>query len=367
MAGVVEAVPVPAGALELLGPLAAALDGTGPAVLPVPSGQVAAPLPLEGWERDAALVVTTSGSTGVPKSVLLSAAALRASATATHDRLGGPGRWLLALPATHIAGVQVLVRSLVARLAPAVLDLAPGFRAAAFADAAVPLLASPGRHYTALVPTQLARLLAEDVEVLRGFDAVLLGGAATPPTLLAAARDAGVRVVTTYGMSETAGGCVYDGVPLDGVRVRLAAGRIELAGPTLALGYRGRRFADGWFRTGDLGRFGADGVLEVLGRADDVIITGGENVPPALVERVVSALPGVREVCVVGLPDAEWGQVVAAAVVPAGPPPSESDVRKAVRAGVGRAAVPKRVVFVAELPTRGPGKVDRTAVARLFG
>jgi O-succinylbenzoic acid--CoA ligase len=367
MANLVEAFPVPPGALDLLAPLRAALDGTGPAVLPVPFGQVVEPVALEGWERGAALVITTSGSTGAPKSVLLSAAALRASADATHARLGGPGRWLLALPATHIAGVQVLVRSLVAGTSPAVLDLEPGFRAAAFTEAARPLLATPGPHYTALVPTQLARLLADDVSALREFDAVLLGGAATPRPLLEAALAAGVRVVTTYGMSETAGGCVYDGVPLDGVRVRLASDRIELAGPTLALGYRGAPFADGWFRTGDLGRFRPDGTLEVLGRADDVIVTGGEKVPPVLVERALAAVPGVREVCVVGVPDAEWGQVVAAAVVALDPPPAESALREAVRSAVGRTAVPKRVLFLPSLPTRGPGKVDRAAVARSFG
>ncbi|MEO6083316.1 MAG: o-succinylbenzoate--CoA ligase [Umezawaea sp.] len=380
MATVVEAVIA---GPDLPDRLRAALDGTGPAVLPVPPGQVVAPVALEGWERGAALVITTSGSTGVPKSVLLSAAALRASAEATHDRLGGPGRWLLALPATHIAGVQVLVRSLVAGTTPAVLDLAAGFRAVTFATAARPLLAQPGPHYTALVPTQLSRLLADDPTVLKEFDGVLLGGAATPPPLLEAALAAGIRVVTTYGMSETAGGCVYDGVPLNGVRVRLAAdqlpegrfaltedriaeSRIELAGPTLALGYRGAPFADGWFRTGDLGRFRPDGTLEVLGRADDMIVTGGEKVPPVLVERALAAVPGVREVCVVGVPDPEWGQVVAAAIVATDPPPSESTLQDAVRSVVGRAAVPKRVLFLTALPTRGPGKIDRTAVARSF-
>jgi O-succinylbenzoic acid--CoA ligase len=209
--------------------------------------------------------------------------------------------------------------------------------------------------------------LAEDVAVLKEFDGVLLGGAATPQPLLEAAVAAGVRVVTTYGMSETAGGCVYDGVPLDGVEVRLVDGRILLAGPTLALGYRGERFVDGWFRTGDLGRLRGDGTLEVLGRADDVIVTGGEKVPPVLVERALAAVAGVREVCVVGVPDDEWGQVVVAAVVAFDPPPGEAELRDAVRSAVGRAAVPKRVLFLAELPTRGPGKVDRAAVARSFG
>ncbi|NUT51807.1 MAG: AMP-binding protein [Saccharothrix sp.] len=328
--------------------------------------------PLRGWETAAVLAVPTSGSTGEPKTVLLGADALTASAELTHARLGGPGTWLLALPTTHIAGVQVLVRSIVAGTEPGLMNLAEGFRATGFAAAARPVLARPGPHYTALVPTQLSRLVATEgpgLAAARRFDAVLIGGAATPPTLLERARALGVRVVTTYGMSETAGGCVYDGVPLDGVRVRLAEGRIELGGPVLALGYRGGEPFGEWFRTGDLGRVGADGVVEVLGRADDVIISGGENVAPAAVERVLTAQGGVREACVVGLPDPDWGQVVAAAVVPedAGDPPDVDGLCAAVGEVVGRFAMPKRVVFVSELPLRGPGKVDRRAVASSFG
>ncbi|WP_367134643.1 o-succinylbenzoate--CoA ligase [Saccharothrix sp. HUAS TT1] len=328
--------------------------------------------PLRGWEAEAVLAVPTSGSTGEPKAVLLGADALTTSAELTHARLGGPGRWLLALPTTHIAGIQVLVRSVVAGVEPGAMDLATGFRASGFAVAARPVLDSPGRHYTALVPTQLARLVATEgpgLAAVREFDAVLIGGAATPPSLLERSRRLGVRVVTTYGMSETAGGCVYDGLPLDGVRVRLAGGRVEIGGPVLALGYRGgERFGE-WFRTGDLGRVGADGLLEVLGRADDVIISGGENVVPGRVERVLVAQAGVREACVVGLADPEWGQVVAAAVVPedSGDPPDADELCAAVGEVVGRFAVPKRVAFVSELPLRGPGKVDRRAVARSFG
>ncbi|XVS64057.1 o-succinylbenzoate--CoA ligase [Actinosynnema sp. CA-299493] len=328
--------------------------------------------PLRGWETGAALAVTTSGSTGEPKTVLLGADALTASAELTHARLGGPGRWLLALPTTHIAGIQVLVRSVVAGVEPGVMDLAPGFRAADFAVAARPLLATPGRHYTALVPTQLARLVATEgpgLAAARQFDAVLIGGAATPPSLLERSRRLGVRVVTTYGMSETSGGCVYDGLPLDGVRVRLVDGRIEVGGPVLALGYQGGEPFGEWFRTGDLGRVLPDGTVEVLGRADDVIISGGENIAPTRVERVLVAQPGVREACVVGLPDAEWGQVVAAAVVPEDPgdPPDADELCAAVGDVVGRFAMPKRVAFVTELPLRGPGKVDRKAVASSFG
>ncbi|MCE6995897.1 o-succinylbenzoate--CoA ligase [Saccharothrix sp. S26] len=345
----------------------AALTGGGPVV-----AQDGDRAPLRGWETSAVLAVSTSGSTGEPKTVLLGADALTTSAELTHARLGGPGKWLLALPTSHIAGIQVLVRSVVAGVEPGVMDLAPGFRAADFAVAARPVLAEPGRHYTALVPTQLARLVATEgpgLAAVRQFDAVLIGGAATPPSLLERSRRLGVRVVTTYGMSETAGGCVYDGLPLDGVRVRLAEGRIELGGPVLALGYQGGEPFGEWFRTGDLGRIRADGTLEVLGRADDVIISGGENIAPTRVERVLAAQPGVREACVVGLADPEWGQVVAAAVVPEDPgdPPDADELCAAVGDVVGRFAMPKRVVFVSELPLRGPGKVDRKAVASSFG
>ncbi|SEP84462.1 O-succinylbenzoic acid--CoA ligase [Lentzea xinjiangensis] len=324
--------------------------------------------PLDGWEKRAVLGVPTSGSTGEPKTVLLDADALTTSAQATHDRLGGPGTWLLALPTGHIAGIQVLVRSIVAGTAPGVLDLSKGFRAMGFAQAAQPVLAQPGRHYTALVPTQLSRLVVGEgpgLEALRQFDGVLIGGAATPPKLLQQARALGVQVVTTYGMSETAGGCVYDGEPLQDVRLR-TDDVIEISGPVLALGYRGSEEPFGeWFRTGDLGRL-RDGRLEVLGRADDVIVTGGEKVPPVLVERALATVEGVLEACVVGVPDDEWGQVVAAVVVTRGTEPPVDELKAAVLEAVGRAATPKLVRFASELPLRGPGKVDRRAVADLF-
>lgn len=382
----------------LAGALASALDG-GPSVLPhaassaTPDTPDARP-PGAGWIEGTALVIETSGSTGEAKRVALSAAALRASAQATHRRLGGPGRWLLALPEHHVAGAQVIVRALLAGRPPWVLDNRDGFRAERFAAAATETLAaaSGSRCYTSLVPTQLHRVLAAGehhgraaLDALRGFDAVLVGGAAVPPALLTEARAAGVAVVTTYGMSETAGGCVYDGVPLDGARVRLdPAGRISLAGPMLASGYLGQpdataeAFADGWFRTSDLGRW-ADGRLRVLGRADDVITTGGAKVHPAAVERVLLAQPGVRAACVVGLPDREWGQLVAAAIVPDPPPPAAAEhprngpdpavhagLDAAIRAELGAPSVPKLLRVLPEMPLRGIGKPDRAEVARLL-
>jgi len=308
----------------------------------------------------------------------------------------------------HVAGVQVLTRSLVAGRPPAVLDLRGGFDPDAFAAAAAGMPA--GRRYTALVPTQLLRLLdagGAGLRALLGFDAVLVGGAACPAALLASARAAGIAVVTTYGMTETAGGCVYDGRPLRSVRMRIggpagtscdgpagtshdgpagsyhdgpaASGRVELAGPMLALGYRldtarasraatEAAFRGGWFRTGDHGRLTADGRLDVLGRLDEVIVTGGLKVAPAAVEAALIEAGGVAEACVVGVPDAEWGELVAAAVVARDParPPEPAALRSAARELAGAYAVPKLIRIVPALPRTGPGKIDRAGVRELL-
>lgn len=411
MSRLLEPLPTPTGpgVLGVLDRLRRALDGAGPALLPLPAddpaaaGRLSAALQVGSALPPAedppgnptALVIATSGSTGEAKGVLLGAAALRASAESTHARLGGPGRWLLALPAWHIAGMQVLVRSLLGGRPPVVLDLAAGFRPDAYAAAAADVLADSGPRYTSLVPTQLGRLLAEGgagLAALRGFDAVLLGGAALPQPLRERAEAAGVRLVTTYGMSETAGGCVYDRRPLTGVRISLGPetgaesdsarvasrpgdeladfGTIRLAGPMLATGYRQRpaetaaAFRNGWFETGDLGRLDVDGRLDVLGRADELINTGGVKVAPVLVERALTGVPGVLEACVLGMPDPEWGEAVVAAVVPVDPadPPQLAELHAAVRAAVGARAVPKTIRFLPRLPLRGPGKVDRHAL-----
>jgi O-succinylbenzoic acid--CoA ligase len=364
---VIRAVYVDGSVTALVEALGDVLDGRGPAVLPL-AADPAGPRPDRGLpDPGNAVVIATSGSTGEPKLVVLSAAALRASAEATATRLGGAAHWLLALPAEHVAGVQVIVRALLAGAPPAVQDLRGGFRPADFAATAA-TLPPTGRRHTSLVPTQLGRLLdagGPALDALRAFDAVLVGGAALDAALHARAKGAGVRVVTTYGMSETAGGCVYDGVPLDGVTVDLEPdGRIVLGGPTLAEGYLDGPAFGGAFRTGDLGRW-RDGRLEVLGRADDVIVTGGENVAPAAVERVLGAQPGIRAACVVGVPDPEWGQAVVAAVVPGPDRVSDDALRTAVRAELGRAAVPRRLVDVDHIPLRGIGKPDRAAVERL--
>ena len=313
---------------------------------------------LRAWDAaddPAPLAVETSGSTGAPKRVLLSRAAMRASADATHARLGGPGQWLLNLPPAYVAGLQVLFRSVRAGTTPVT-----------SADAL-----TGERRYLSLVPTQLTRMLHEaaDVERLRGFDTVLVGGARLDPALRGRAEEAGVRVVATYGMSETCGGCVYDGVPLEGVEVDLAPdGRVRLGGPVLFDGYDGhpgltaRVLRDGRFVTADLGRL-VDGRLQVLGRVDDVVVSGGVNVATGAVAGRLREHPTVLGAEVVGVPDDEWGRAVVAVVV-AGDL-TLTAARDWVAGTLPRTWAPRRLVPVDALPLLANGKTDRLAVERL--
>ncbi|HEY6738083.1 MAG TPA: o-succinylbenzoate--CoA ligase [Actinopolymorphaceae bacterium] len=376
---VVKAVPA-----RVLRHLEPALAGTGPAVAPVACDlehatvdrAVTSLAPAEPLEAPGiAAVLTTSGSTGEPKGVLLSAAALRHSATATLARLGGPGQWLLALPVDRIAGLQILVRTIVGG-SPAP-ELCTGdtgrFEPDAFV-AATDRLTSGHRRYVSLVPTQLVRLLDSGpaaVEALRSYDAILVGGAAANATLLARARSERLRIVTTYGMTETCGGCVYDGTPLDGVSVGLdPQGRIEIAGPVLFSGYRLRpdltasALVNGRHVTADLGRIDEDGRLDVLGRSDDIVVSGGVNVPLPAVENTVAALPSVAEAAVVGVPDPVWGTRVVAYVVvgPGAEAPTLPQVREHVAGLHPRAFAPRRLVIVDALPLLSSGKVDRAAL-----
>ena len=345
------------------------------------------------------LILRTSGSTtGTGRLIAMSTAALMASARATHARLGGPGTWLLPLPAHHVAGLQILIRSLEAGTEPVVVDTSAGFSPTALAEALRSARRSTGaavsRLYVSLVPTQLVRVLQDPQarRALAGADAVLLGGAAADPALLARARGAGVTVVTTYGMSETGGGCVYSGRPLEGVEIAIqapdaeGAGRILISGPVLAEDYLhtpggGPDDGEGFHRSGarrvlatsDRGRLHPDGRLEVLGRLDDVIITGGVKVEPRHVEEALTGIDGVAEACVVGLPDEQWGSTVVAAVVlePSGHRDRShrwdgAALREAARARLDGAHAPKRVVVLEALPLRPSGKVDRREVARLL-
>ena len=377
-----HAVLLPAGQAggRLSEALAAALDGTGPAILPLdpalPRDRLdlllddLAPASIEtadgttrlapaspGVRPETAVVIATSGSTGQPKGTELSAAALLASARSSLRRIGAsPGeRWLCCLPPSHVSGLQVLVRSLLAGPAPLVT-----------ARLTAQAIAAAGCAYVSLVPTQLRRLIDAGAD-LAALRAILLGGAAIPPGLLAAASAAGGTVITTYGMTETCGGCVYDGTPLDGVSVRIGAdGRIRISGPVLFSGYRLRPdltalASDGrWFITSDLGERDAAGRLLVRGRADDVIITGGENVLAGEVAAVLGSCPGVREVAVVGRPDADWGEQVTAIVVPADPaaPPALAALRAHARGRLPGCAAPRALVLVSDLPLLPSGKPD---------
>jgi o-succinylbenzoate---CoA ligase len=417
--------------------LAAALDGTGPALLPLDARLPAARLDdllatlapdtvedpagvitVRSGERRAvadgtAVIVATSGSTGVPKGVELSAAALLHSARASLTRLGArPGeRWLCCLSAAFIPGIQVLVRSLVSGTDAVLADRA---------DAKT--VAASGCAHVSLVPTQLRRLLDVDIATragapapLAGFRSVLLGGAAAPADLLDAARAARIPVVTSYGMTETCGGCVYDGIALDGVRVEIGAvsprgddavrgddppgspahggaarppvppwpprppleprsGQIWIGGPVLFSGYRdvssgslaARNLRGGWFCTGDLGRLDSSGRLTVRGRADDVINTGGYKVVPGEVAAALQTCRGVRDAAVLGQPDPEWGERVVAVVVPADPadPPTLELLRLHVRERLPRYAAPSRIVVVDAVPVLPSGKHDIAQLRR---
>jgi O-succinylbenzoic acid--CoA ligase len=364
-------------ASPLLAELDDVLNGRASALVPVGADDsaMAALRVGEDIDDDVALVVTTSGTTGTPKGALLTAAALTASAEATHDRLGGPGRWLLALPSYHIAGIQVLVRSLLAGTVPVELDVSTGFDISQLPSAVDEL--GSGRRYTALVATQLAKALDDPAAAaaLAGLDAVLIGGGPAPRPVLDAAASAGVNVVRTYGMSETAGGCVYDGVPLDGVKVRVDPdGRIALGGPTLAKGYRNPPDPDpfaepGWFRTDDIGVVDDSGVLSVLGRVDDAISTGGLTVLPQPVEAALRTHPAVADCAVFGVADERLGQRVALAIVVADgcAAPSLDALRTHVMRTLDHTAAPREMHVVDALPMRGIGKVDRSALVRLTG
>ncbi|MDQ1622104.1 MAG: o-succinylbenzoate---CoA ligase [Actinomycetota bacterium] len=375
--------PVASGPVNIepaLAALAAALRGEGPAVelSAGPDGQpVVSAVDVPGVE-DAAVVVRTSGSTGTPKATVLTLDALAASSVATALALKGEGQWLLALPVQYVAGVQVLVRSLFAGTRPWAMDLSGGFTPEAFTAAALEL--TDKIRFTSLVPTQLQRLLdapsADTLAALRRFNGILLGGAPASPELLAAAREAGLKVVTTYGSAETCGGCVYDGEPIDGVEVKLGEdGRILLGGATIASGYLDspelteQAFvqADGvrWYRTNDLGELDADGRLTVLGRADDVVISGGLKISAAHVQAELEKLDGVLAAFVTGVPSAEWGQALAAYVAVADSSP------EGIRAFSARAPwapalghlAPKTVLAAAELLMLPNGKPDRLGMA----
>ncbi|CEI24777.1 O-succinylbenzoic acid-CoA ligase (2-succinylbenzoate--CoA ligase) [Propionibacterium freudenreichii] len=328
---------------------------------------------------DVRLVMRTSGSTtGHGRLVGLSAAQLRASIRATDQRLSGPARWLLTLPAHHIAGLQVVARSVLDGTRP---GLVHHLDAASLATAVGAARAGRPEAWVnlSLVPTQLRDLLddAAGRDALRSLSAVLVGGAATDRQLVDEALAAGVALHLSYGMSETCGGCVYDGRPLRGVELSLGErpdagsdrGTIWIAGPMVMSGYLdgepGVSQLNGtkWLATSDLGHL-RHGRLEVTGRVDDVIITGGLKVAAAQVRAAVLSAPMVARAAVVALPHPRWGQVVSAVVVPtdAWTQDSPAALRDLVGELLGRQLAPRVVVVTDHLPMLASGKLDRLAV-----
>jgi O-succinylbenzoic acid--CoA ligase len=362
-----------ADARVVLAALPAALDGSRPLALGFASDAG------DAVPEGSAVVIATSGSSGIPKRVVLSADALRASAEATAARIGH-GQWMLALPAGYVAGLQVLARSLAAGETPVLLE--GRFTPQAFIDATAAMHSGP--RYTSLVPAQLATLLdAADAlpavrTALAAYDAILLGGQALPAPLRERAHETGARIVRTYGSSETAGGCVYDGIPLDGVRVETRGGELRIAGPTLADGYLGdpeltdRIFMkDGdtrWYRTGDAGEVSDAGAVSVHGRIDNVIVSGGVNVSLDRVERVVRGVAGLEQAAVLGVEDERWGQA-SVVVAPASATPDAADellarARDAVAAEIGAPARPSRLILLEDFPVLPSGKPDRQRMRR---
>ncbi|GAA1130256.1 AMP-binding protein [Citricoccus alkalitolerans] len=406
--------------------LAAALEGSGPPVEFTEDGRALprpeAADPAAGGAEGTVAVVRTSGSTGTPKQTLLTGEALAASATATASRIGGEGQWLLSVGLHYVAGLAVLSRSIAAGTTP--VPLTPGpFTPQSFVEAVDRMERGTGFRALSLVPTMLSRLLVPDagtgasgragvgpagagfagaaVDALRTFDAILIGGARLPDRVREAAAEAGLRIHLTYGMSETCGGCVYDGVPLDGVTADLVTDpiadggdrpgvpRLRLSGPMVAAGYfddadrTARHFGAGsspdagpdggarWFLTEDTGTVaGPPGRqrLTVTGRVDDVINTGGVKVSAARVQQVLETLPGVRAAFVGAVRDDEWGQRVCAAVAQGRnhAPFNQAAAREAVRAQLGPAAVPKQWLVLESLPLLPNGKTDRQDLLTRF-
>ena len=306
-----------------------------------------------------AAIVRTSGTTGDPRGVELTFNGLRASALAVSSAMDvrRSDRWLCCLPVHYVAGLAILARGWVTGAGVTVLE---GFDVGSVRGAL-----ESGANLVSLVPTTLARLLDARVDLtpLRG---ALIGAAPLPEALRDRALSAGVPVTTTYGLTETWGGVVHDGHPLDGVEVSLGVSdEILVSGPMVTTGYRrdptGTRAAftpDHRLRTGDVGVIDSHGGVSVVDRMRDLIVTGGVNVSPTEVERVLATHPKVGDVCVAGIPDAEWGELVVAFVVPTDPeqPPSLADVRSYVLEHLSAAKAPRRVVHLDAIPRTAAGK-----------
>ncbi len=390
-------IPPGAGGVSRLAPLlTSALNGTGPAIAPMPTAPTGLvnllteaikpsddDYPLEA--NDIAVVCATSGSTGNPRGVLLTANSIFASVTAFADRFGSDFRWVMSVPAHRIAGIMVLARASL-NGNPYVVDPSIGgartFDAATFSVTtanAVRESKKDGRPLAvSLVPTQIGRLLdsgSVGIEALQAYQLVLSGGTATPQPMLNRLRELGVNVVISYGMTETCGGCVFDGKPLSGVTISLGTkddvepGRISIAGPVIASGYRLRpdlaavAFIENKLITHDVGKLDSGNLLHVLGRLDDVVQVGGTNVSLSAVEALLRHHPAISDVAVIDIADDLWGSIPMAYVTLRDLTINQKDLTETLKSTVmeriGRAATPRTIQFVDQLPMLDSGKIDR--------
>ena len=341
--------PITVDALALRDALARALDG-GPALS-------LAPISHQSVPDEIALLILTGGTTGASKLVALSADAMRASASLSNRALGADSRdrWSLSLPLHHIAGINQLLRSIDLQNDPV----------------------KSGGEFISVVPTQLYRGIAKqskELEELRNAKKVLIGGAAVPDNLLRQGRDLGIPLVTSYGMTEMCGGCVYNGEPLPGVEVKiLSSGQIALKGPMQATGYfenavaTQESFIDGWFITSDQGVINRDGSLEVIGRVDDVIISGGEKISPRAISEILGVFFPDEEIYVLGIPDTEWGQSVRVVLKTSSLSQKFTlkECREKISQSLGKVAAPRSLLLLSEIPVKSNGKVDYDLLAQM--
>ncbi|CAN2225187.1 O-succinylbenzoic acid--CoA ligase [Candidatus Nanopelagicaceae bacterium] len=330
---------------ELMARIAKALVSDGPAL-------ALSPISAPTVSGRTALVVTTTGSSGQPKEVGLSASALLTSARSSNKFLGAEfgNTWSLLLPLNHVAGINVLVRSLELGTTPTNLIGYTG--------------KFPKVDFTAIVPTQLYRALNGDSNLLQHLQsakAVLVGGAALTSALREQAESAGIKVIETYGSTETSGGCIYDGVPLDGVEVALGSdNRIAIKGKVVAHELVSK---DGWYYTSDAGHFENEKLI-VDGRIDDIIISGGENVSLTAIDRVISQTFPDIQAAAFAIANPEWGQAVHLAIVGADSG-NEEKIQELLARELGGASKVKRFHHIAQLPLIGIGKVDRRALVEM--
>lgn len=309
------------------------------------------PTSSKSVKSDISLLVATSGSTGTPKEIGITSAALLASARASNKFLKATKgqTWSLLLPLTHIAGINVLVRSIELESEP--IDLRNHIGT------------YPDADFTAIVPTQLFNALNGDADLLshlKGMKAVLVGGAALSEELRSQGIASGINIITTYGMTETCGGCIYNGEALDGVNFELTENqRVKISGPVLADVEK----ESGWFLTQDIGVI-LDGKLKVIGRADDVIISGGENISLSAIESELNKKFPQLLVAAFATSDSKWGQVLHVAVQ-AQDENLKPQISQALVSAIGNHAKPKSVILLDKLPQIGVGKVDRTSLAKL--